>query len=137
MRTVTKTATVSLHANHYRVDAGLVGYRVELRYDPTDLTRIAVYHHDAWRGDATPERIGVHVDPKLAAQAQPESGPATGINYLEAVAADHAAKLPDGLTYHQPPLPFDHPEDPEDGDEASAPASPTPPPTPSSQEASL
>lgn len=128
---------MSLHPNHYRVDAGLVGYRVELRYDPTDLTRVAVYHHNAWRGDATPERIGVHVDPKLRAQAQPEPGPATGINYLEAVAADHAAKLRDGLTYHQPPLPFDHPDDGDDGPSVPASPIPTPPLTPSSQGASL
>jgi putative transposase len=128
LRTVTKTATVSLHGNHYTVDPGLVGYRVELRYDPTDLTRIAIYHHDAWRGDAAPERIGVHVDPKLRAANRLESGPATGINYLEAVAADHAASLRDGLSYHQPPLPFS-PPDADEGDEGepgSAPSAPKP-----------
>jgi putative transposase len=138
LRTVTKTATVSLHGNHYTVDAALTGYRVELRYDPTDLTRIAVYHHDAWAGDATPERIGVHVDPKLRAQMRPEPGPPTGIAYLDAVAADHAAKLRDGLTYHQPPLPFDQPggDAPSDEDKpGSAPSIPDPttPPTPASQ----
>jgi hypothetical protein len=60
---------VSLHGNHYRV---------ECRYDPTDVTRIAIYHHDVWAGDATPEYIGIHVDPKLRVQTQPEPGPATG-----------------------------------------------------------
>ena len=38
-RTVTKTATVSLHANTYEVDAALVGRKVELVFDPFDLTR--------------------------------------------------------------------------------------------------
>ena len=33
MRRVTKTATVSLYANRYEVDPGLVGRNVELRFD--------------------------------------------------------------------------------------------------------
>ena len=36
-RTVTKTATVSLHGNTYQVDAALVGRKVELVFDPFDL----------------------------------------------------------------------------------------------------
>lgn len=101
-RTVGKTATVSLHGNRYTVDPSLVGYRVELRYDPQDLTRIAVYDRDDYRGDATPERIGVHVDPKL--RQTPEPPAPTGIAYLQAVAADHAAACQQGLSYHQPAL---------------------------------
>ena len=38
-RKVTRTATVPLEGNHYAVDPSLVGRRVELRYDPEDLTR--------------------------------------------------------------------------------------------------
>ena len=41
-RRVTKTATVSLHGNSYEVDASLVGRKVELVFDPFDLTRIEV-----------------------------------------------------------------------------------------------
>ena len=115
VRTVTKTATVSLHGNCYRVDPTLVGYRVELRYDPEDLTRIAVFCHDQPRGDATPEHVGVHVDPKLRNQTRPEPGPATGIAYLDAVAADHAAAVRDQLSYQQPTLPSDDPDDDESG----------------------
>ena len=40
-RTVTKTALVSLQGNTYQVDPLLVGRRVELVFDPFDLTRIA------------------------------------------------------------------------------------------------
>ena len=39
-RTVTKTATVNLHGNPYEVDTALVGRRVELVFDPFDLTGI-------------------------------------------------------------------------------------------------
>ena len=40
---VTRTATVPLEGNAYAVDPALVGRRVELRYDPEDLTVIEVF----------------------------------------------------------------------------------------------
>jgi putative transposase len=126
VRTVTKTATVSLHANTYTVDPTLVGYRVELRYDPEDLTTIAVFCNGEDRGEAIPEHIGVHVDPKLRNHTTPEPGPATGIAYLDAIAADHAAALRDSLSYQQPALPFDPPDDDGGGVNAPAPDPTTP-----------
>src|SRR5947208_15597202 len=42
-RRVTRTATVPLEGNAYAVDPALVGRRVELRYDPEDLTVIEVF----------------------------------------------------------------------------------------------
>jgi putative transposase len=131
VRTVTKTATVSLHANTYTVDPALVGYRVELRYDPEDLARVDVFCDGQPRGAATPEHVGVHVDPKLRKQPAPERGPATGIAYLDAVAADHAAALRAGFSYQQPTLPFDDtPDDDGDGDQGGAVPAPTPAPNP-------
>jgi putative transposase len=128
-RTVTKTATVSLHGNRYTVDPMLVGYRVELRYDPEDLTRIEVFRDGQPHGHAAPEHVGVHVDPKLRDQTPPDPGPATGIAYLDAVAADHAAALRDQLSYQQPALPFDNPNpdpDPDGDDSGPRPAPSTP-----------
>lgn len=116
-RVVTATATVSLYGNHYRVDESLVGWRVELRYDPADLTVIEVYRGDTPCGHATPEHIDVHVHPKLAGRVPTEPGPPTGIRYLDALVADHAADLQQRLSYQQPPLPLDlpdpHPDDPD------------------------
>ena len=43
-RKVTRTATVPLEGNQYAVDPSLVGRRVELRYDPEDLTRLDVFY---------------------------------------------------------------------------------------------
>src|SRR5207237_93639 len=40
MRRVTNTASVSLAGNRYTVDQALVGRRVELRFDPEDLTKL-------------------------------------------------------------------------------------------------
>ena len=51
-RTVTKVATVSPLGSHYQVDAALVGQRVELVFDPFDLTRIDVRLHGRAMGAA-------------------------------------------------------------------------------------
>ncbi len=63
-RTVTKTATVALHGNTYEVDAVLVGRKVELVFDPFDLTRIEVRWHGRSMGHAVPHVIGRHVHAK-------------------------------------------------------------------------
>lgn len=110
-RTVTTTATVPLHGNVYEVDPTLVGRRVELRYDPTDLGSIAVWHNDRPVGTALPARLRTHVDPKLrnANSAQPR--PPTGIAYLDALVADHAAELRGGISYQ--------PNDPNPGNDVA------------------
>jgi putative transposase len=102
-RTVTATRTVSLHGNLYEVDPTLVGRRVQLRYDPEDLSQVTVWHHDRPAGTATPAELRTHVDPKLRAANRAEPGPPTGLAYLDALVADHAAALAGGLSYHQPP----------------------------------
>jgi putative transposase len=97
-RTVTKTATVSLHGNSYQVDAALVGRRVELVFDPFDLTTIEVRWGGRPMGPAVPHKIGRHVHHK----ARPETAPppaATGIDYLRLVEARHTAELADRLRY--------------------------------------
>jgi putative transposase len=87
-RKVTRTATVPLEGNAYGVDPALVGRRVELRYDPEDLTRIDVYLDGRRAGVATPFVTRRHVHPAVpqAARPQPE---ATGIDYLGLVVAAH------------------------------------------------
>jgi putative transposase len=63
-RTVTKTATISFEGNLYEVDAALVGRRVELVYDPFDLTHLQVRYDGRDMGEAIPHRIGRHVHAK-------------------------------------------------------------------------
>jgi len=92
VRTVTKTATVSLHANSFEVDAALVGRRVELVFDPYDLTTIEVRFEGRSMGSAVPVVIGRHTHPK----ARPEAAPApvlTGIEYLDLLEARREAEL--------------------------------------------
>jgi putative transposase len=92
VRMVTKTATVSLHGNTYEVDAALVGRRVELIFDPFDLTDIEVRFETRPMGKAVPMRIGRHVHPHARPEAAPQPVP-TGIDYLALVAKRRAAEL--------------------------------------------
>jgi len=83
-RTVSKTATVSMHSNRYQVDPALAGRRVELVFDPFDLTVLWVRCGGQDAGTATPHHITRHAHPK--ARPEPEPGDdaprATGIDYL-------------------------------------------------------
>ncbi len=87
-RRVTRTATVPLEGNHYAVDPSLVGRRVELRYDPEDLTKIDIYYEGRPAGVATPFVIGRHTHRAVPQAARPTPTP-TGVDYLGLVAAAH------------------------------------------------
>jgi len=80
-RLVTKTRSVSLHGNHYEVDSALVGARVQLLFDPFDLTDIEVRYQDRPMGRAIPRRIGRHTHPAARPEAAPPPKP-SGIDYL-------------------------------------------------------
>jgi putative transposase len=91
-RTVSKTATVSMHGNRYQVDPALTGRRVELVFDPFDLTVLSVRSggHDA--GTAAPHHITRHAHPKARPQdpGTGDSAPrATGIDYLALIGEQH------------------------------------------------
>ena len=90
-RTVTKTATVSLHGNSYEVDAALAGRRVELCFDPFDLTRIEVRYRHREFGLAAPQVIGRHIHPQAKSEPRPPPAPA-GIDYLGLLAARRDAE---------------------------------------------
>jgi putative transposase len=99
-RTVTKTATVGLHANSYEVDPALAGRRVELVFDPFDLTELQVRWHGRPMGTAIPHHIGRHVHHKARPDetTPPELAP-TGIDYLHLIESDHATQLADRVQY--------------------------------------
>lgn len=99
-RTVTKTATVSLQGNLYEVDASLAGSKVELVFDPFDLSDIDVRHHGRPVGKAVPFRVGRHVHPKAVADAPPPPV-ATGIDYLRLIQTRHTHALGQRLQYAQ------------------------------------
>ena len=93
-RTVTKTATVSLHGNTFEVDAVLVGHRVECVFDPFDLTTIEVRYQGRSMGAGVARVIGRHTHPMARPEPAPAGIPAgTGIDYLALLADRHAAEL--------------------------------------------
>jgi putative transposase len=98
-RTVTKTATINLSGNSYEVDAALVGRRVEVVFDPFDLTRLEVRYQGRPMGTAVPHRIGRHVHPDAHPDTAPAPAPATGIDYLALVAAQHRTQLAQRINY--------------------------------------
>ncbi len=91
-RTVTKTATVSLFGNQYEVDAALLARKVELLFDPFDLSRIEVRYQHRPFGLAVPLLIGRRTHPQAARELGPPPA-ATGIDYLKLLAAKRDAEL--------------------------------------------
>jgi putative transposase len=91
-RTVTKTATVSLHGNRYEIDPALAGRKVELIFDPFDLTRIEVRYQHRPMGVAVPLVIGRRTHPQ-AERELPPPPTGTGIDYLKLLAEQRDAEI--------------------------------------------
>jgi putative transposase len=99
-RTVTATATVSLHGNAYQVDPALAGRKVELVFDPFDMTAVEIRYHGRAMGAAVPHRIRRHSHPRARPELAPPPPPApTGIDYLKLIEERHAAELASRLRY--------------------------------------
>src|SRR5215207_6093098 len=94
LRTVTKTATVSLHGNTYQVEPALAGRKVELVFSPFNLEQIEVRHRGRSYGPAVPHVITRHAHPKARPETpEPAPAPATGIAYLHLVADAHPQQV--------------------------------------------
>jgi putative transposase len=108
-RKVTRTATVPLEGNSYAVDPALAGRRVELRYDPEDLSRIDVFLDGTPAGTATPFVTRRHVHRAVPQATRPEPA-LTGIDYLGLVAAAHEEAAGTGAKtdFAQLPMFTDH-----------------------------
>jgi putative transposase len=100
-RTVTKTATVSMHGNRYQVDPGLAGRRVELVFDPFDLTVLSVRSGGQDAGTATPHHITRHAHPKARPEPLPgdDAPRATGIDYLALLGEQHGRQAAARVNY--------------------------------------
>src|SRR5689334_10246631 len=119
-RTVSKTALVSLHGNRYQVDPGLAGRKVELAFDPFDLTFLRVRLDGADAGTALPFQITRHSHPKARPEVPAEPPkPATGIDYLGLIDSAHTAELAGKVNYSALTSSQDdrHSDDPGTGDQ--------------------
>ncbi|MFD9044676.1 DDE-type integrase/transposase/recombinase [Streptomyces bottropensis] len=99
-RRVAKTATVSLHGNRYQVEPELVGHKVELVFDPFDLTFLRVRLDGKEAGTATPFQINRHSHPKARPEIPAEEPKVTtGIDYLGLVDNAHSNHLGTKINY--------------------------------------
>lgn len=126
LRTVTKTAMVSLHGNRYEVDPALVGRRVQLVFDPFDLTVLQVRCNGQAFGTAIGHELKTHVHPRATAEPPDQlDGMATtptGIDYLALVEAEHDAATRRSINFAD--LPGNHHTD-NRTDNGDGPAPPT------------
>jgi putative transposase len=97
VRLVRKTATVELEGNVYSVDPFLVGRKVELVFDPHDLTELQVWWAGRKVGAAIPQVIGRHAHPKAPPDEDPQPVAYTGVDYLALVAAAGQASAAEQL----------------------------------------
>lgn len=99
-RTVSKIGLVSLHGNRYQVDPGLLGRKVELVFDPFDLTFLRVRLDGADHGTALPFQITRHSHPKARPEVPDEpSAPTTGIDYLALIDEQHSTEIAQKVNY--------------------------------------
>jgi len=112
-RTVTKTATISFQGNRYRVPAFLRRQKIEIRFDPFDLSHLEIWHNDTYLQDAAPEQLtrttqaGLDPDPKPQI---PPTDPA--LDYLALLRAERDRLLKEQF----PPLNFSQLSDPDQDD---------------------
>ena len=117
-RLVTKTATVSLFGNIYEVHQALVGQKVELVFDPLDMTELTVRYQDQDMGKAVPHQITRHVHPNAASKNPLPTDPTpTGIDYLNTVRIAHQETLAAPITYVNMTTRPQPEAEPEPGDE--------------------
>jgi len=103
LRRVTTTASVSLTGNRYSVDPSLIGRRVELRFDPEDLTHLDVFWEGRPVGQAVPFIIGRHVHHQVPQAQSPTPPSSTGVDYLGLVVAEHDRQVLGQIAYRDLP----------------------------------
>ena len=97
-RKVTRTATVSLQDNHYSVDPLLAGQRVELRYDPFDLSEMEVWQEGRFLGRGLVQKLGRQRHLALQRMVAPaQEVQAEHVDFLAALRAEHEAQMREEL----------------------------------------
>jgi len=92
-RGVDKTSQVPLQGNRYEVDPRLAKRRVELRYDPFDLSTIQVWCDGQRFDDARPYDLVREHDQRVRPRNQDQVAlPATGLSYLDLLLGKHQAE---------------------------------------------
>lgn len=103
LRWVSRTASVSLAGQHYAVDPALVDCRVEVRFDPNDLSKIEVFYEGRSFGGAVPYVIGRHVQRQVPPSIPPPAPESTGVDYLGLVLAAHEEQTLGNIAFRDLP----------------------------------
>jgi putative transposase len=128
LRRVDKTGVVRMHSNRYQVDPGLAGERVELVFDPFDLSRIEVRLGGKDEGLATPFQVSRHCHPKARPETPAADPPRhSGIDYLALLDDQYTRSVAGKVNYaallgdRQPPESQDtaNPDTPHGDDQAA------------------
>lgn len=89
---VDKTCCFKLEGNRYQVDAALARQRVEVAYDPFDLSQVQVWYQGERAQVAQPLVLKSRVSPKVRKSPLPPAE-ATGISYLDLIREAHEERL--------------------------------------------
>jgi putative transposase len=98
-RLVRKDATIKLFGSTYETGPELAGRKVELIFDPFDMTMIEVRWNGTPCGIAVPQHIRRHSHPKARPETPAGPPPGTGIDYLAVIAAEHNAARAQRIRY--------------------------------------
>ena len=94
IRLVRKTATVELEGNVYSVDPFLAGRKVELVFDPSDMSEVDVYWQGRKAGTGAPQVIGRHSHPRAPPdEDDPPALKLTGTDYPQLIADADAGAM--------------------------------------------
>jgi putative transposase len=95
------TAVIKFCGGRYAIDRALAGRRVEVLFDPWDITVLHVRYQDRDYGTAVPLVIGQHAHPRTARHDPPAPPETTAADtpYLTLLDTAHDARLSRGLNY--------------------------------------
>jgi hypothetical protein len=89
-RSASKTGLISVETNEYEVEPFLCGKKVDIRYDPYDLSKgIRVYYEGKQYTDAIPAKVHRHSKKGFTTEFSADAPPTySGINFLEQLAGE-------------------------------------------------
>lgn len=94
-RKVYRDATIALQGNRYQVDSALAGRKIELRYDPFDLSRLEIYLEGRSLGTATviTQKRQRHLKvERLATEPPDPPKPQSSLDFLAALREEYRAQ---------------------------------------------
>ncbi|MDC3418752.1 Mu transposase C-terminal domain-containing protein, partial [Aquibacillus salsiterrae] len=84
-RTVRKTSVIEVEGNTYDVDSFLRGKKIQIRYNPYDLSYIQIWKEDERFPDAKPAELRNQSHSKLSMNDHEETPPTPVSSYLEQI----------------------------------------------------